>query len=172
MDRRNFIKTTTASSVLATTGLSAEGYLDQAANTNEEKINDSSLKPLAITMWEFSWLERRWPGGGYEDWDKALSELVERGYDAVRIDAFPHLVADDPRKTRKLNPHWDNQFWGSPYYTEVQVQPYLNNFIRKCKEYGVKVGLSTWWREDTENLASNIKSGKNLGIIWKKTLAL
>jgi hypothetical protein len=28
--------------------------------------------PRTITMWDFSWLERRWPGAGYEDWDKAL----------------------------------------------------------------------------------------------------
>ncbi|MDR1800091.1 MAG: hypothetical protein LBR19_09490, partial [Bifidobacteriaceae bacterium] len=26
-------------------------------------------------MWDFSWLERRWPGGGYEDWDEALGAL-------------------------------------------------------------------------------------------------
>lgn len=26
-------------------------------------------RPVAITMWEFSWIERRWPGAGYEDWD-------------------------------------------------------------------------------------------------------
>jgi hypothetical protein len=44
-------------------------------------------------MWDFSWLERRWPGAGYEDWSQALDELVERGYEAVRIDAYPHLVA-------------------------------------------------------------------------------
>ena len=50
-------------------------------------------RPLAITMWDFSWLERRWPGAGYEDWDVALDELRARGYDAVRIDAYPHLLA-------------------------------------------------------------------------------
>lgn len=33
--------------------------------------------PLAITMWDFSWLERRWPGAGYEDWDLILDELNE-----------------------------------------------------------------------------------------------
>ena len=31
--------------------------------------------PLAITMWDFSWLERRWPGAGYDDWDLALDGL-------------------------------------------------------------------------------------------------
>jgi len=37
-------------------------------------------QPLAIAMWDFSWLERRWPGAGFEDWDRSLNELVERGY--------------------------------------------------------------------------------------------
>ena len=41
---------------------------------------------LAITMWDFSWIERNWPGAGFDDIDKALDELVERGYNAVRID--------------------------------------------------------------------------------------
>lgn len=36
--------------------------------------------PFAITMWDFSWIERRWPGAGYEDWDQVLTELTERGY--------------------------------------------------------------------------------------------
>jgi hypothetical protein len=54
--------------------------------------------PLAIAMWYFSWLERRWSGAGYEDWDMALSGLKEREYDAVRIDVFLHFVAADPEK--------------------------------------------------------------------------
>lgn len=49
-------------------------------------------------MWDFSWLERRWPGAGYEDWDKVLDELLEQGYNAIRIDAYPHLIAEDPTK--------------------------------------------------------------------------
>jgi hypothetical protein len=40
------------------------------------------VSPRAITMWDFSWLERRWPGAGYEDYDLALGELKERGYNA------------------------------------------------------------------------------------------
>lgn len=47
------------------------------------------IHPLAITMWDFSWIERRWDGAGFEDWNAALDGVKERGYDAVRIDAFP-----------------------------------------------------------------------------------
>jgi len=56
-------------------------------------------RPLAITMWDFSWLERRWPGAGYEDTALALDELKARGYDAVRIDAYPHLIEAGAGKT-------------------------------------------------------------------------
>jgi hypothetical protein len=135
-------------------------------------MNEQQLEPLAITMWEFSWLERRWAGAGYEDWDKALKELTERGYNAVRIDAFPHLLANDANKTYKLLPHWDNQMWGSPFYTEVTVMPALVEFLQKCKQYKVKVALSTWWREDADETAKKITSGKELGIVWQKTLSL
>ena len=60
------------------------------------EMNKRKILPRAITMWDFSWLERRWPGAGYEDWDKVLDELLERGYNAIRIDAYPHLVAENP----------------------------------------------------------------------------
>ena len=34
------------------------------------------ISPRAITMWDFSWLERRWPGAGYEDWDQVFTSLL------------------------------------------------------------------------------------------------
>ncbi len=63
-------------------------------NNQQEQV----FHPRAITMWDFSWLERRWPGAGFEDWDLALDELTERGYNAVRIEAYPHLVGVNPTK--------------------------------------------------------------------------
>lgn len=126
--------------------------------------------PLAITMWDFSWLERRWPGAGYEDWDEALDGLKARGYDAVRIDAYPHLVAADPGREWELLPCWDQQVWGSPALNRVVVQPHLNQFIEKCAERGLKVGLSTWFREDRDDLRRNIPTPEALGGIWKATL--
>jgi hypothetical protein len=126
--------------------------------------------PLAIAMWDFSWLERRWPGAGYEDWDKALDELQERGYDAVRIDAYPHLIASDPDREWELLPVWDQHDWGSPALTRIRVQPALNEFIGRCAERDVKVALSTWFRQDGDDVRMRIRSPGDLGGIWRGTL--
>lgn len=128
------------------------------------------FSPTAITMWDFSWIERRWPGAGYEDWDQVLDELVERGYNAVRIDAFPHLAAYGPRRVWTLEPCWNQQDWGSPALNRVQIQPDLNRFLGKCRARGIKVGLSTWFRRDTEESWRNITSPEEFGRIWKVTL--
>lgn len=127
-------------------------------------------RPLAITMWDFSWLERRWPGAGYEDWDLALDELKSRGYDAVRIDAYPHLIAADVEREWELLPIWNQQDWGSPARCRVRVQPALNEFIAKCAQRGLLVGLSTWVRKDVNDLRKNIATPEELGRIWKATL--
>lgn len=121
-------------------------------------------------MWDFSWLERRWPGAGYENWDTALDELRERGYDAVRIDAYPHLVAADPEREWELEPVWSQQDWGSPARTRVRVQPMLNQFIEKCAERGIKVALSSWFRRDTDNIRMQIRTPQGLGQAWQRTL--
>lgn len=126
--------------------------------------------PWAITMWDFSWLERRWPGAGYEDWDRALSELTERGYDAVRIDAYPHLVAADPMKEWYLPPAWNQTSWGAQSPITVQILPALTDFIAACRRHGVKVGLSTWYREDADNLRMQIRTPQQQGQIWLDTL--
>src|SRR5260370_1353315 len=126
--------------------------------------------PLAIVMWDFSWLERRWPGAGYEDWDLALDDLKQRGYDAVRIDAFPHFVAADPEKEWELIPCWNQEMWGSPAINRVRVQPHLNEFIRKSAQHDILVAFSTWWRQDSSNIRMRIKTPQDLAEVWRKAL--
>jgi Sugar-binding cellulase-like len=130
----------------------------------------SSSAPKAIAMWDFSWLERRWEGGGYEDWAQALDELVERGYDVVRIDAFPHLIDVDPSKSFDLIPVWDQHDWGSPTAVTVQVQPALNEFIRLAGERGVAVSLSSWFRRDTTDARLLLRTPADLARAWNVTL--
>ena len=126
--------------------------------------------PRAIAMWDFSWLERRWSGAGFEDWDQTLDEFVERGYNAVRIDAYPHLVGVNPTVKWVLDEVWNTQLWGSPDRIEVQVQPALNEFIRKCQEHDVKVGLSTWIRQDTTHQEMTIRTSEDFADRWITTL--
>jgi hypothetical protein len=127
-------------------------------------------RAYAITMWDFSWLERRWEGAGYEDWDVALSELAERGYDAVRIDAYPHLVAVDPSRSWDLIPAWNQTSWGAQSAITVSVLPALIDFLRAAKRHGIKVALSTWYRQDRDNTRMRIKTPHDQATIWIKTL--
>ncbi|MCO4253267.1 cellulase-like family protein [Pseudarthrobacter raffinosi] len=127
-------------------------------------------RPYAITMWDFSWLERRWPGAGYEDWDQALSELAERGYDAVRIDAYPHLVSADPERKWELPPAWNQTSWGAQSLIHVTILPELLEFIRAAKRHNIVVALSTWYREDRDNTRMNIRTAQDQAQIWIDTL--
>ncbi len=123
-------------------------------------------------MWEFSWIERRWDGAGYEDWDRALDELQERGYNAVRIDPFPHLLTTDAHKTWTLLPEWNTQLWGSPDVNRIVLLPALFEFISKCRDRGIMVGLSTWYRQDEDNTRMLITGPEVMAAQWMKTLDL
>lgn len=172
MKRRHFLNQSAGLTLGVMGGTRALGVLPGSGPVEQpRKKAVVQPYPLAITMWEFSWLERRWPGAGYEDWDRALSELVDRGYDAVRIDAFPHLIHHEPEKEFMLLPHWSVQDWGSPGINRVQVQPNLNKFLEKCREYGVRVGLSSWFRKDEEDLRMKLDTPEKLGEAWLSVLA-
>lgn len=127
-------------------------------------------KAHAITMWDFSWLERRWPGAGYESFETALDELCERGYTATRIDAYPHLVAAGLETEWELLPVWNQQAWGAPAKVRVRVQPTLNEFLAACRKRDLKVALSTWFREDTSERRLMIPSAEAHAAIWEATL--
>lgn len=127
-------------------------------------------RPFAITMWDFSWLERRWPGAGYENWGTALDELAERGYDAVRIDAYPHLVAADEDRTWTLLPAWNQTSWGAQSRIDVTPMPALLEFLGEARSRGIGVALSSWFREDLEAVRMRIRSADDMAQIWIRTL--
>ncbi len=173
MRRKEFIKT----GLQITGGLSLGSALfknDLASPVPGRKTSSDDKRGnnrvLAITMWDFSWLERRWPGAGYEDYDKILDELAARGYDAVRIDPFPHLIFRDPDKEYLLKPHWNTHDWGSPDYNKVTVGQNLINFISKCRSRNIMVGLSSWWREDADISYKVIDSPEMLAKVWISVL--
>lgn len=172
MKRRNFLNSTSGLALGTIGGARVFGQEEPGPSMKQHRKTKATSQPypLAITMWEFSWLERRWPGAGYEDWDQALSELVERGYDAIRIDAFPHLIYEDPEKEYLLLPHWHTQVWGSPEINRVRVQPMLNKFLERCRAYNVRVGLSSWFRTDEDDVRMKLNTADTLGEAWLAVL--
>ena len=130
-----------------------------------------TTRPRAIAMWEFSWIERRWPGAGYEDWNQALDELVERGYDAVRIDAFPHLIAVDPNRIWTIHSDGQDGDWGAPGEVDIsRINENLVDFIARCKTRGVAVGLSTWYKRDSDDARMRIHTPEDQAQVWLATL--
>jgi len=170
MKRKRFIRSLAAFAGLASysDSIFAQVNFDMKSDTAPKSSN--RISPRAITMWDFSWLERRWPGAGYEDWNLVLDELKDRGYNAVRIDAYPHLVAEDPGRTWVLEEVWNTQMWGSPDTIRVRIQPELNHFISKCRDRDIKVGLSTWFRRDTDKTLMKVTSAAKMAEAWIKTL--
>lgn len=132
----------------------------------------AELHPLAITMWDFSWVERRWDGAGFEDWDGALDQLAMRGYDAVRLDAFPHLLSRDREREWLLYPVWYANDWGSPYKVRVKLVPALLTFLGKCRDRHIKVALSSWFREDADNVRMALSTPETMAKCWIDTLRL
>ncbi len=127
-------------------------------------------RPRAITMWDFSWLERRWPGAGYEDWGRAIDELVERGYDSIRIDAYPHLVSAGAYRQWELLPGWTQTAWGAQSPITVTVMPDLIDFLSAARDRNVLVALSSWYRQDSEEHRLRIRTPEKQAQIWIDTL--
>ena len=59
---------------------------------------------------------------------------------------------------------------GKPGKERCPVQPAINHFIRKCADRKVRVGLSTWFRQDPDQTLMNIHTPEEHGRIWKVTL--
>lgn len=142
------------------------------------KVNQMD-NALAITMWDSSWLRRRYAGGGFESFDQALDELVERGYNAVRIDAFPHMIANRPDGTnceRFLDPpgvsHQKYGFaqWGSQWTVYVYPRRDIVEFLKKCEQRGVWVILSTWLKPTSEPRNEWLEGPQDLIRVWDETL--
>ena len=93
--RRDFLKKTIlASGCVLTSGFANPAIYKISSENNHDRISNLK-KPLAIAMWDYSWILRHHRYGEFEDWNAVLGGLAERGYNAIRIDAMPQFVAAD-----------------------------------------------------------------------------
>jgi hypothetical protein len=87
-----------------------------------------------------------YPGGAFEDFDKAADEMLKRNFNTVRIDAFPLVIymQDSIKKplTIKGNKY---QTWGpTDKDREHDFIQELLSFMKTTREKNINVILSTW----------------------------
>ncbi|MDD5706718.1 MAG: cellulase-like family protein [Kiritimatiellae bacterium] len=106
------------------------------------------LQPRRVTnaMWDFSFLFGHYPGGPFEDWDRALDELLERGFNTVRIDCFPWLAGQLKDEHELITiPATPLANWGySDTARQHALVDELVEFMTLTKRKGIHVILSTW----------------------------
>ena len=151
MERRKFLKNT---AIITGTVMASNLMGCKETNGLQKEI---SLLPisrvsrrLAIAMWDFSWILRHHRYGEFENWDQVLEGLARRGYNAIRIDAMPQFIASYPDGTiqdefKCIKDGWTPALWGNDYTTTIHPREALLEFLPKCREYGIRVGLATWF---------------------------
>ena len=145
------------------------------SDSSENAVIDMTPKRLAVTMWEFSWLVRRSDmEAEYADWDRVLDELALRGYNCIRMDAFPHLVARSADgnliEEFTILPQRKRFMWGNHKPVQVTPRTSLVTFIRKAAERDICVGLSTWFNNDTLGRCYEVVTPADFARVWGETL--
>lgn len=126
-------------------------------------------------MIDYSWLLKHHRYGAYECYDRFFTELLERGYNAVRMDCFPHLVAGDQQgriQESFLHRKEDRQPlpWGHDYSIRSHPRESLVQFLTKCREHGVHVGLSTWFIDHGTDRPDQFHGEDDFVRCWHETL--
>ncbi|MEI7524052.1 MAG: cellulase-like family protein [Mariniphaga sp.] len=179
MERREFIRNTTIASsaalLLPSNILKGEGLPGKLNTESQINLPISKIKkPLAIAMWDFSWILRHHQYGEFQDWDKALEGLAQRGYNAIRMDAMPQFIAADKdgkitEEYRASKKDWIPALWGNDYSMSFRPREALLEFLPKCKKYGIRVGLASWFLPHGNRLEILNEDGGLLRA-WTETL--
>lgn len=180
MERRKFIKQSTigAGSLLTIPSIVYGGsnLKRQIAMKPEYTPISQIEKPLAIAMWDFSWILRHHKYGSFENWDRVLGELAERGYNAIRFDVMPQFVVSTKEgdvidEFRSVKEDWKPAMWGNDFTMSFRPREALLEFLPLCKKHGIKVGLSTWFLPHGTNRTDIFVEEGGLLRAWSETLA-
>ncbi len=104
-------------------------------------------KRLTMVMWDFAFLTRHVRGDSFEDYDRVLDEVVERGYNTLRIDPMPHAIDLSKPETVLSRPALQNQPlnpWDRPEAFEGPAGEWLIEFVEKMLARKLLCALSAW----------------------------
>ncbi|MCE9614072.1 MAG: hypothetical protein K8T26_07330 [Lentisphaerae bacterium] len=123
------------------------------ATLAREKIPAHLPDKLAISLWLWNWLTDTGPGESFHDIEKSFKDLVDRGFNAIRIDAMLGWIYDAQFRRRGpveigriAEPGYAN--YGPGLTTKggvfVDVHERIVELFRLARTYDVYVALTTW----------------------------
>lgn len=132
---------------------------------------------LAIADWDYSWLLRT-SGRDEDDYHllpRLLQELAERGFNALRVDAWPHLLAPDREGKRAdefviLPHHQRDAERGSRSVRHLRPHDRLLRLAQAAQQAGISLWLTSWLLPDTQARRSQVRSPDDFVRIWHATL--
>lgn len=145
-------------------------------NKNYDMRRDLNPKRMTIAMWDFSWLYMHHKGGSYENFDKVTDQLIERGFNTIRIDAFPLIIGSldslNQMITIQANPAYN---WGQTDKDyKHTIAKDLIDFLTVAKKKKLNIILSTWNMDCKEfpDIKSNFQDKHKYWQAWEKVLEL
>jgi len=150
--RRGFMKAVALGGV-AVMGLPETSAAKPAAPPQGKAVHGSGMvpyfdkgAPLAISMWDFSWLTGHHAGGPYEDLARRVEEAAERGYNTLRIDCFPsHLLEGRSTFPKRFGQSASIPCWGDTLVAHEQnVLKKVSQLAEACRKHGIWLGLDSW----------------------------
>ena len=136
--------------------------------------NDLSPQRLTIAMWDFSWMFMHYPGGAFEDFDKATDELLERGFNTIRIDAFPLIIGKLDSLNQLITIPGDPLLNWGPSDIDRMHSPVqeLISFMQITKSKNINVILSSWGYGCPEfpDILKGYTDKKEFWVAWERTL--
>lgn len=127
-------------------------------------------QPLAIARWDLSWLlHRDLRDGAFASLERVLDETQQRGFNALRLDPCPHLVA-----TPENGIHLDRCELMPPggRQVEVKIRNALQHLMQSTHERGMKVWFSSRFINDSRARRSFVRRPEDFVSVWSDTLSL
>ena len=186
LSRRNFLKTASLALPLSTAlpiTMAAAQQADAPAAVSRRNTYFDKGTRLAISMWDFSWLQSSYPGGPYENLERRVAEAAERGYNTLRVDCFPpRILESESRFEKNWDPNVNVSQWGQCGVTfTCNVRKKVAELAELCRKHKIWLGLDSWdiarvFGRDAGTLVINEADEEReftrYGEVWVKALKL
>lgn len=120
-----------------------------------------------MVSWGHDWLMRREaPHGAYRV-PQVLDELCERGYNALRVDAFPHLLAtgSDGTHSERFQLLGHGNLWLAP-------RKQLLDLASQARSRNLRLWLTSRFLNDTQARRAFVRRPRDFADVWSQTLQL